>query len=814
MSSPLAPCLSSASKDNLEVHASPSKPAQEEGPAILPEDSFEILSTDEETASDLDSEDYDYVAVIDLPPVLATPPSNASLKPAAAETSSATAEAKPSETPVKVRSFPRQLVATPPSATITLASDVSLTQVSPLAPGQAAAAVVKTEREKEEDISDLFKTDDEDEIEKLLTEAEELSTKQPKSPAKKEMVAELITSPLKKAVDEKAVSPSKKAFDEKAVSPSKKAIDEKVGTASAAATVAGSQVEGKPKEKNVDEAEADYDDEEWDSDDESDDDDDDEECGTALAWLSNSALADPFHISPPASPKSSRPSSPKKKETVVVDDVVKEKEKKNDVEVKSSQSDIADSGKLGSPGSPSSPKLRPLNANMSLQNLPPLTLSPSRSGQRTLPPLRGSPTHKQGLSPKKSFMEELLSQQELSPNGTSETESEWEKEVKAMKAHTKVTPPAAHDIVKEFEPNLTEKGPVQSLPKGEEESKKSDVVSPSQQQVMAAAAEDESDDEIVEEMIELEDSDKEDGTSINNDSLPFSPQKSLSSTPKDRKGKPAKLNGKSVTFTSPVHSAELSTFCFSDEEDKAVEEKPSLSLLDSKLGNPPAPKVSQETEANKEMGQAIAPKVTFKNFKESEKEMTEHKKREEELKEDEAGSMMPAAAHPLTESKSLTICKGQGSKEKDRDSAVKKSASLMKEAESQLVEATPKKIENSSPVRSDSDTHPLSNVLIGNLQSKKEDDKKTPVISGPNLPLGARPISSHPARGRGISRNASVSDSHLEVSQLVGGVDRRGLGRGKAAADDTDDDFTLTSFSTESDVSQIHHNIMYNNVVM
>ena len=746
--------------------------------------------------------------------------------------------------------------------------DVSLAQVSPLASGQNASSDLPELQDvseantfdEDEDSSQLFKSDDEDEIENLLNEAEELATKKPTSSEKKvvEAVTSAPTSSEKKV--EKVTEPLTSA--------PKKAVEE-VGSSFGKA----SQSE-KTKVEELPEVEDKYEEEEWDSEDESDDEEEEEEeeTGTALAWLSNTALADPFSISPPRSPQHSPPPSPRssrknadKKEPDSPVATAKEPEKKKE------NADSAMSSNLGSPkltpvkngnaesavsSNPGSPKLEPLSAHSSLQSLPPLSLSPSRSGRMSLPPLRVSPSHEKRLTPKKTFMEELLSQQDTSPSGTSETESEWEKEAKAKRTRPKATPPVASEVLKEQaavkkDVDTSQDETSKVLAKSGAEKWATLPKESSTPQEKLAAPEFDSEDETVEEVIEEmeEDEDKEDGDLFNSkvaDSLSFSPHKSLSSTPTGTNR--AELSRKSVTFTTPDNN-DIITF-YSDEEEKVVEKAPSLSLLDAELGNPTPLKVSS---MDKEIGDSLKPKVTFENLQESKQELSELNEGDKEEREDFMKHKTPAKETRVTKVNSLTTTSEQ--KSKFDDSLVRKSEPLPQVTEPQKVEekreslpeagegrelerkseAPPKQLEkkgqplpqkveqkqlekmsellpeevkmkpdkeikSSGPLQSVGESESLSNEMLGSLQNKIEEGTVTPVISGPNLPLGARPISAHPGTGRGIQRNASISDSHLELNQSVGGVGRRGLSRLRNT-DDTDDDFTATTLSTESDVS-------------
>ena len=215
-------------------------------------------------------------------------------------------------TPTKaISSTPSQQAATP-------ISDSSLVPVSPLSAGAAiseftearnASATEAAVREEVDDFSDILKSDNDDddnEIEKLLGEAEELNTSQKKlSAADKRDASELFASVIKAAEEREMAE--------------KKTVHEVVGGGS-------KQVKSEPtlqkkKEDNnmVLDIEAQYEDSEWDSEDEesdgeSDNEEEEEEgeggAGTALTWLSNARLADPF-LSPLTSPTHSAPTSPR-----------------------------------------------------------------------------------------------------------------------------------------------------------------------------------------------------------------------------------------------------------------------------------------------------------------------------------------------------------------------------------------------------------------------------------------------------------------------------------------------------------------------
>ena len=220
-------------------------------------------------------------------------------------------------------------------------------------------------------------------VKKPLGKAEGLSPEK-LTAAEKEMVIEPLTSVLKETEGGRVAAVKKE-----------NALD--------------SQLMKEPQGEDQLDVEAQYD-SEWDSEDESDEGkEEEEEDGTASA-VPGAAAAEDKKEEASGSPQADTP--------------------------KSSFSFSPESVSNQSPSPPllGSPKLKPLSGNTSLRDLPPLTLSPSRSGQMPLPPLGGSPINKQGLTPKKNLMVELLSEQDTSPSGASETESEWEREVKANKA--------------------------------------------------------------------------------------------------------------------------------------------------------------------------------------------------------------------------------------------------------------------------------------------------------------------------------------------------------------------------------------------
>ena len=230
-------------------------------------------------------------------------PDNVSLLVHGQLSTTTTTSMTPQQTPTKAKSStPSQQVATP-------ISDSSLVPVSPLSAGIAisefseaknTSATEAMPREEEmDDFSDVLKSDeDEDEIEKLLGEAEELLPKKMSAVDKKE-ASELFASVIK-AAEEKEMAEKKEERD--AVSNSKQVKN------------------GEPtsqKKEDVLDIEAQYEDSEWNSEDEESDGEpelgNEEEVGggTALVWLSNAGLADPF-LSPLTSPTNSTPTSPRK----------------------------------------------------------------------------------------------------------------------------------------------------------------------------------------------------------------------------------------------------------------------------------------------------------------------------------------------------------------------------------------------------------------------------------------------------------------------------------------------------------------------
>lgn len=291
------------------------------------DDSLEgLLTVDEElTDSDDDDDSYDYVE--EIISTLAYVPSDPAATPKRrggavqpqsseekvrfkpdmssplqlsleAEKLSATS-LTPQQTPTKAKSStPLQQVATP-------ISDSSLVPVSPLSAGIAmsefseaknASTTEAMAREELDGLSDILKSDDEDddEIEKLLGEAEELSPKKMSAVDKKD-ASELFASVIK-AAEEREMAEKKTVRD---------AVSDR------------QQVKGEPspqKQEDVLDIEAQYEDSEWDSEEEESDgesDNEEEGGGTALAWLSNAGLADPF-LSPLTSPTHSTPPSPRK----------------------------------------------------------------------------------------------------------------------------------------------------------------------------------------------------------------------------------------------------------------------------------------------------------------------------------------------------------------------------------------------------------------------------------------------------------------------------------------------------------------------
>ena len=208
----------------------------------------------------------------------------------------ATTSQTPQRTPTKIKSpAPSQQVVTP-------ISDSSLVPVSPLSAGlaisefsEAKGANSSQANIEVDDFSDILKSDDDDdEIEKLLGEAEGLSPKKMSAAEKKE-ASELFASVLK-AAEERERAEEKTVHE--AVDDSKEANGES----------------STQKQEGMLDIEARYEDSEWDSEDEESEgesDNEEEGGGTALAWLSNAGLADPF-LSPLTSPTHSRPTSPRK----------------------------------------------------------------------------------------------------------------------------------------------------------------------------------------------------------------------------------------------------------------------------------------------------------------------------------------------------------------------------------------------------------------------------------------------------------------------------------------------------------------------
>ena len=202
------------------------------------------------------------------------------------------------QTPTKDKSSaPSQQVTTP-------ISDSSLVPVSPLSAGLVISEFSEVKGanssqanvEALDDFSDILKSDDDnDEIEKLLGEAEELSPKKMSAAEKKE-ASELFASVLKAAEEREMV-------EEKTL---REAVDDsKVVKKGELST---------QKQEDVLDIEAQYEGSEWDSEDEESEgesDNEEEGGGTALAWLSNAGLADPF-VSPLTSPTHSTPTSPRK----------------------------------------------------------------------------------------------------------------------------------------------------------------------------------------------------------------------------------------------------------------------------------------------------------------------------------------------------------------------------------------------------------------------------------------------------------------------------------------------------------------------
>ena len=323
----------------------PTKPQVRSGAAIHHDDSMEgLLTVDEElTDSDDNDDSYDYVeevisslAYVPTDPMV-TPkrrgetlssvdsPQNKErivsskskkVSPVDGHLSTSTEAQKLSTTsltpaqqttPTKAKSStPSQQVATP-------ISDSSLVPVSPLSAGLAiseftevrnASATEATARDEVDNFSDILKSDDDDdddEIEKLLGEAEQLNVSQKKmTAADKRDASELFASVIKAA--EERETAEKKTVDDAAIGDSKQ--------------VKGEPTSQKKKEDMVLDIEAQYEDSEWDSEDEESDGESDNEeegggAGTALTWLSNTGLADPF-LSPLTSPTHSAPTTPRR----------------------------------------------------------------------------------------------------------------------------------------------------------------------------------------------------------------------------------------------------------------------------------------------------------------------------------------------------------------------------------------------------------------------------------------------------------------------------------------------------------------------
>ena len=281
------------------------------------DDSLEgLLTQDEEVTNSEDEDDYDYVE--EIIGTAGYVPSDSTLTPKRREVihtrsgslSSQNKEENVStvvspkakklgttqQTPTKESSTPSQQVATP-------ISDSSLVPVSPLSAGlvisefseaKGASTVDSSQaREEVDDFSDIIKSDDDDEIEKLLGEAEELSPMK-MTAAKKKEASELFASVIKAAEEKETAENSKE----------RETVDDSQQPSSE-----------QPQKQDVLDIEAQYEDSEWDSEDESEGESNNEEeeegGGTALAWLSNSGLADPF-VSPLTSPTHSRPTSPRK----------------------------------------------------------------------------------------------------------------------------------------------------------------------------------------------------------------------------------------------------------------------------------------------------------------------------------------------------------------------------------------------------------------------------------------------------------------------------------------------------------------------
>ena len=166
--SSLAPCRSTPA----DIPSTVASPRSGSADAAVLED---VLTQDDEV-SEFDSEDYDHVE--DVVALLTATPAQPTSRTAGRDNTESQAQTAHSAH-VKQSPTPRKHVATPPIGAVTPSSEASLVAVSPLlSEGKAAASVTRTSQKGEgkgkEDGSDFFNTDDEDEIEKLLSQAEEL----------------------------------------------------------------------------------------------------------------------------------------------------------------------------------------------------------------------------------------------------------------------------------------------------------------------------------------------------------------------------------------------------------------------------------------------------------------------------------------------------------------------------------------------------------------------------------------------------------------------------------------------------------------
>ena len=239
--SSLAPCRSTPADIPSTV---PSPRSGSADAAVLEE----VLTQDDEV-SEFDSEDYDHVE--DVVALLTATPAQPTGRTAGRDSAESQAQTANSAH-VKQNSTPRKHVATPPIGAVTPSSEASLVAVSPLlSEGKAAASVTRTSREGEgegkEDGSDFFNTDDEDEIEKLLSQAEELRPlKTTTSNEKTAAVSVTATSILMKTEQEAEDLEEEEMSDKK--------------------EVGDSQLKKEwPQDQNV---EARYEDSEWDSEEE------------------------------------------------------------------------------------------------------------------------------------------------------------------------------------------------------------------------------------------------------------------------------------------------------------------------------------------------------------------------------------------------------------------------------------------------------------------------------------------------------------------------------------------------------------------